>query len=126
MCVVETCVSEPNTISCRVLILQLKRYQYDPVKGIFFKLKDPVTLPALIDLESYCVNNITEPPVFNAPHVVTEEKENFKSESPVNLQVKNEFSYRKCGEVSVYILHIHYNTYFWCIVQFYLYSLQYF
>ena len=76
--------------------MQLKRYQYDPEKGVFFKLMDPVALPALIDMESYCSSNVTDPPTFTPTSVTPDGKENT---SKGDFSPKSKISYRKCGEV---------------------------
>ena len=67
----------------RVLVIQLKRCQFDLKSGKFYKISDAVTLPALIDLGSYCKLDTEAPPA-----LTSEEKEN------VNLSEK-----RTCGEV---------------------------
>lgn len=68
--------------------------------GHFYKVTDPVTLPALVDMESYCCEEC-EPPVnvFSAsPHC--EEKENVCSSTDSATVAKSTGGdYRKCGEV---------------------------
>ena len=85
--------------SSRVLVLQLKRYKYNVYTGQFYKVTDPVTLPALVDMESYCCEECKAPVNIRGASPHREGKENVCSTDSVTDTKGTDGDYRKCGEV---------------------------
>ena len=85
-------------LSFRVLVLQLKRYKYNVYTGQFYKVTDPVTLPALVDMESYCCEECEAPASISGASPC-EGKENVGSRDSVMATKGTDENYRKCGEV---------------------------
>ena len=80
-------------------MLQLKRYKYNVHTGHFYKVTDPVTLPALIDIDSYCCEGCEPPTNASSATPHCEDKENMCSSDSAKVAKSMDGDYRKCGEV---------------------------
>ena len=76
-------------------MLQLKRYKYNVHTGRFYKVTDPVTLPALVDMDSYCCEGCEAPMSVHSASPSYGDKENMRSTDSFMA----DGDYRKCGEV---------------------------
>lgn len=80
-------------------MLQLKRYKYNVYTGQFYKVTDPVTLPALVDMDSYSCEECEAPASVCGTSLGCGGKENVCSHEPVVAAKGTAGDYRRCGEV---------------------------
>lgn len=80
-------------------MLQLKRYKYNVYTGQFYKVTDPVTLPALVDMDSYSCEECEAPVSVCGSSPGCGGKENVCSIEPVTAAKGTAGDYRRCGEV---------------------------